>query len=444
MRRIALTAALLAGCSAEDSQGGTTCHCTPPIDPNYNIIALLPLTGPGARTGPEHLRAIQKGVADLESAGGLDRRITLHVIDAAVTSIDGNAERLAAQLDELTTADGARHVAAILTSTTDALTAAAPVALAERIPLFEISSGVGLDELMLPPGADRHYANALRPLCMPEPGVTAQLLAQRTEQAGWQRVFVVRGSQAHDRTHTRELRVGLAALGKASVIVNPVDVEMSNVGPFESYIDQAIAANAEVIYYHLDGDAPNLAFLQAAERQGFTGKIVTCGMARTSALLDAVDPGIAPYLSGGSATEGRLVFAMRGPVPGAGYDAFRTDFKTFSGFDADAFSPAGYDAAVLIGIGIAAAGTGEPASQAAITASASGGQNFGYGELAAALQAAKAGVDIDLDGASGPLDLTYDDVQGNRAVGRYYFESLVQRGPEEYAYAELTSPVEVR
>lgn len=438
MRKIAIATCLLAACGGDPE--------IDPIEANHNVVALLPLTGAFAGKGPEHLRAIQKGIADLEEAGGLDKPIKLHIIDAADNAIDVNAERLAAQIEELTTADGVQHVAAILSSTTGAMKGAAPTALTSGIPFFEISSGSGLDEVTLAMEADRNYSFALRPLCMPEPIVTADLIAAKSADPDWASVYVLRGSQAHDKMHTREIRTGMAALGKSSMVINPEDVEMPNEGPFESFIDQAIAVQAQVIYYHLNGDTYNLAFLRAAERQGFTGKIVTCGMARRPSLLNPTDPGISPYLSGGSGgnpgtgTEGRLFFAMRGPVPSTGYDSFKTDFKTFSGYDADTFSPSGYDAAVLIGLGIAAAGTSEPvALKDSIQAVASGGTKFGYGQLTDALAAAKAGTDIDLDGTSGSLDLAFDPVLGNVAVGRYYFETVMPNGAE-YKYETLSNP----
>jgi ABC-type branched-subunit amino acid transport system substrate-binding protein len=279
---------------------------------------------------------------------------------------------------------------------------------------------------------------------MPEPDVTAELLEARASSPGWGSIFVMRGSQAHDRMHTLELREGLTARGEGGRVLNATDVEMSNSGPFEPYIDMAIAAGAQVIYYHLNGDDYNLAFMQAAERQGYTGKIVTCGMARRPTLLHATDPGIAPYLSAGSATEGRLFFAMRGPVTSPSYDAFKADFLEFSGFQADTFSPAGYDAAVLVGLGLAAAGTSDGmALRQAIAESASAGTKYPYGQLPSALAAARGGGDIDYDGASGSLDFVTDSVLGNVSVGRYYIETVV-KPTQAYQFSTLTAPIEIR
>lgn len=435
MKVIIVASLIAAGCQSSEEVGD--------IADTHNVIALLPLTGSFAGKGPEHLKAIQKGFADLEAAGGLDKPIRVFVIDAANNDSNLAAERLATQLDELTLGPN-RHVAAIISSTTGAMKGSAPTALVEGIPYFEISSGSGLDEVTLTPEADRHYSFALRPLCMPEPDVTAELLAARASTPGWERIFVARGSQAHDKMHTRELRTAMTTRGQAPRIVNDTDVEMPNTGPFEAHIDAAIAAGADVIYFHLNGDSNNLAFLQAAERQGFTGKIVTCGMARSTTLLHATDPGVAPYLSSNKTDEGRLFFAMRGPVTNANYDAFKRDFLAYSEYSADTFSPAGYDAAVLIGLGIAAAKTSEAEPlRAAISASASVGKKVNYGELAVALRAAKAGEDIDYDGASGSLDLTFDDVLGNVAVGRYYIETMIKK-PSQYEYAQLVAPDDVR
>lgn len=416
------------------------------VTQSHNVIAVLPLTGPFAGKGPEHLKAIQMGVVHLEQAGGLDKPIRVFVVDAANNDSALAAERLALQLDELTIG-ATKHVAAIFSSTTGAMKGSAPTALLEKIPYFEISSGSGLDEATLTPEHDRSYSFALRPLCMPEPAVTAELFVGKASTAGWQRIFVMRGSQAHDKMHTRELRDSMTARGEAARIINPTDLEVPNAGPFEAHIDAAIAAGADVIYFHLNGDEPNLALMQAAERRGFTGKLVTCGMARRQELIHPTDPGIARYLSNASAAEGRLFFAMRGPVASNSYDAFKVDFQAFAGFDADPFSPAAYDAMVLIGLGIAAAGTSETSAlHQAITASAAGGTTYAYGRVDDALAAAKRGEDVDYDGASGSLALTSDDVLGNIAVGRYYFDTVVTSTDDSrpYEYTPLPAPTDVR
>lgn len=417
------------------------------ISASHNVIAVLPLTGSFAGKGPEHLKALQMAIVHLEEAGGLDRPIRLFIVDAANNDSALAAQRLELKLDELTLGK-TRHVAAVFSSTTGAMKGAAPAALLEKIPYFEISSGSGLEELPLEPQHDRSYAFGLRPLCLPEPVVTADLLAQRAALPGWQRVYVMRGAQPHDKMHTLKFRDGMTGLGQSQRILNATDVEMASASTFEADISAAMSAGAEVIYFHLNGDGPNLAFMQAAERRGFTGKLVTCGMARRSELIHPTDPGIAPYLSNASsAMEGRLFFAMRGPVESPSYSAFKTDFKTFSDFDADTFSPAAYDGMVLVGLGIAAAGTSETAPlHDAITSSASGGTKYPYGRLADALAAAKRGDDIDFEGASGSLDLRFDSMLGNVAVGRYYFDTVVTstESGTPFKYTALTAPVDVR
>lgn len=443
MHKIAIVTCLLAACGGDES-----------IDPeaNHNVIAVLPLTGSFAGKGFEHLSAIQKGIADIENAGGLDKPIKLYLIDGTNTDIELNAARLKTKLAELTTADGVQHVGAIMSSTTGAMKGAAPTALANAIPFFEVSSGSGLDEVTLALEADRSFSFGLRPLCMPEPIVAADLVAAKSADPDWSSVYVLRGKAAHDKMHTREYRSGMAALGKSSMIVNPEDVEMPNEGPFDSYLEAAVAAGAKVIYWHLNGDTYNLAFMRAAERAGFTGKLVTCGMARRDELLGVADPGIAPYLSGGAPNtgkagtgpEGRLYFAMRGPVPSTAYESFKTDFQAFSGYSADTFSPPAYDAMVLIGLSIAAAGSSEPAAlKETIQATSREGQKFGYGQITAALAAAKAGIDIDLDGTSGTLDLQYDAMLGNVSLGRYYIETVLPNGAE-YTFSQMTSPDSIK
>lgn len=447
MKKTATVALLLAACGDADPV-----VLEPPAQ-THNIIAVVPLTGTsaGVAKGTAYtVPAMQLAIEDLERAGGLDKPIKLHLIDAADNTSAVIAERLGTQIEMLTTSDGTRHVAAIITRGDTSLRAAAPTALAAGIPFFEVESGVGLDGVELPVEADQRYAYTLRPLCQHEAAMTADLFKSRQADRAWQRVFVIRGAHADDELHTRELRIGMAKQGLASAILNPEDYVVRDGEPFDDAIAAAAAAGADVLYWHMGGYTANREFLRAAEGHGFAGKLVTCGNARSGALLDY----IAPYASGGTpgaytagtSDEGRLFFAMRSPLSNAfATAALRPGYTQLANKWRAAVA---YDATTLIGLGIAAAGTSEPtALQAAIEASAQGGQKFGYGELAAALEAAKAGLDIDLDGASGPLDSSYDAVQGNRTPGRYYFETVGWTGSGPYRgydFLELASPVQVR
>lgn len=417
-----------------------------PVAEAYNVIALVPLTGAFAGKGPEHLKAMQFAVSNIERAAVLDKPIRIIALDIPDNDTAIGSERVKEEIEKLRV-DGTLHLTAIVSSTTAALKAAAPVALAQQIPHFEIASGSGLDEVTLKETDDRTYAFNPRPLCKPEPANTATFWVNKSVNPGWDKIFVMRGNQAHDKMHTREVRSSMLAKGKAAMILNEKDLEIPNTGPFEPGIEMAMAAGANVLYWHLNGDANNLAFIQAAERKGFTGKLVTCGMARSLGLIHPTDPGVAKYMSEGGdvAGEGRFYFAMRGPNVGPNLDAFSSEFSKFdaSVIQPDTFASPAYDSIVLLGLGLAKTkANASPALRSAIAEASAGGTKYNNMQVDAALKAAAGGQDVDYDGASGPADMLVDPVFGNTTINRYYIETVVPDGAGAYKYKTLDTPIE--
>lgn len=421
------------------------------FDESINVVALLPITGTFEAKGAEHQAAIRMAIRDLEAAGGLGRPIQLFVVDSTADS-EVAGQRLAAQLDALTSADGL-HVTGVISSTTSALKGAAPVALSLGIPHIEISSGSGLDEFqneLDPVDADPAYEFATRPLCMPEPAITAQFVASRNGQVGWQRVLLLRGNKGHDLMHTEMFRDALVTEGFTGTVLNQDDIVMDDIGvdgvTYETYFRMVKSMDADIVYYHLNGDEPNRDFILAAEREEYTGKIITCGMARSRQLLDPIAPGVADYMSDASDTEGRFFFAMRGPTDTSERDQFDADFLVYSGYEAETFSPSAYDAMTLLGLGIADAGwTDRAAIRDAMVRASAIGDGFVYGELEPALAQLRSGGDIDYDGISSDLDMQMDPVLGHLTIGRYYVETVVETGPNTWDYRKApASPDEER
>jgi hypothetical protein len=164
--------------------------------------------------------------------------------------------------------------------------------------------------------------------------------------------------------HTDIIRQRLAELGwQGTLLVSddeaPVDpVFGENKGDFildyeKGVFEQEIKAVVDAespdhLFFHLTGDTHNLRFLQDAQRAGFQGDVITCGMARSLALLDPDQNGdISEYL------ENRLYFAMRAPIPSADLDAFNTRYKEkYANFRLDEFTPSVYDAMMLVGLAV--------------------------------------------------------------------------------------------
>lgn len=390
------------------------CHRGPTSDSTLNVITVLPLSGNFAVNGEAHKAAIQMAIIDLQKKGSvLGKQFRAWPVDAGDT-IDACKARVQSVVDQLTVA-GKPNVVAIISSTATAHACSLPIALGLAIPHFEVSSGQETSEIGVT--GDFSFAFQPRALCMIEATLTGQFIASRPQ---WKHVALMRGTDEHDVMHTGMIRDALnAALGTAATtqLVGPADVVMASGIPYEQYLMQVMAASPapDAIFFHVRGDNSNQSFIAAAKRVAFPGAIVTCGMARKTQLLDPVDPGIVDYMGG------RFYFVMRGPVQSDNLSRFNADYQAFTG-NVDTFAPSAYDATMLLGLGIAAAGTTDGAKlRDAIRGVSSGGQKVNYGEADKALSLIAQGVDIDYDGASGPVDFRPD----NSVAGRYYVQEVM-------------------
>lgn len=389
------------------------CHSTPSSSDTLNVITVLPLSGNFAVNGEAHKAAIQMAIIDLQKGGSiLGKQFRAFPVDAG-DAVDACKARVQSVVDQLTVA-GKPNVVAIISSTATAHACSLPTALSLKIPHFEVSSGQGTTEIGVT--GDFSFAFQPRALCMLEATLTGQFIASQPQ---WRHVALMRGTDEHDVMHTGMIRDALnAALGATATtaMVGADDVVMASGTPYEQYIMQAMAASPapDAIFFHLRGDNSNQSFIAAAKRVAFPGAIVTCGMARKTQLLNPVDPGIVDYMGG------RFYFVMRGPVQSDNLTRFNADYNAFTG-KIDTFAPSAYDATMMLGLGIAAAGTTDGATvRDAIRSVSSGGQKVNYGETEQALSLIAQGVDIDYDGASGPVDFRAD----NSVAGRYYVEQV--------------------
>lgn len=415
--------------------------CRRPDDADFrqtnNVIAVLPLTGPFASKGDEHKLAIQMALRDLEVAGPIRRRpFQVFLVDAgATTECESRLREQVARLTE----GGRLHLVGLLSSTTGAFKCGLKGAAGLGVPHVEVSSGSALDEVLGDKATEASgTAFSTRPLCMPEPLVTARFVTAR--QSTWQRVVFMRGSEPHDTMHTGMLRSELPLQGYTGSIVGEQpsgdDIVVAQ-KPYDPYLQRVmtLTPRPDVIYYHLNGDLNNLDFLKAAQRVGYPGRIVTCGMARADVLLDNVKQGgLTSYLAGAPVGgvglgDGRLFFMMRGPIPSPALDRFSRDFEAFAGLKAEPFTSAAYDGAMLLGLGLAASVDDSlGAIAAAVPLVSRGGTKVFYGDARRAREFAESGIDLDYDGASGDVDQTLDSKLGFVVRGRFFVERIAPAG----------------
>ncbi len=452
MNRILLMASAMVGFSAVGCQ-----DALPDQDPaKYeNIVVALPFSGTFAFKAEEHKSAMLMAVERFEAAGGKPNRpLRLLFVDVSGDSAAAKAAMEAAMAS--LTVNGNTSVASIISSSTGAMKAAVPFALQYKVPHMEVSSGSGFDELdattrglLDQPGANEQFF-APRPLCLPEPEFTADFVFQRQNQeAGWDKVGVINAGEAHDVMHEKFF---VSEMQKRQTGFTPlVNINLKTaMKTVKQAIGEAMAAGVNVLYFHITGDAANIAFFQAARDLNYQGKIVTCGMARIPDVLRVGDPDVSPYLTG------RLYFQMRGLPDTSGLRTFNNDLRSYvqKGGETDIFSASAYDAAMMMGLGLQyASAKNIPLGQALLAVATGEGTNQltvgPDGVTSDVIAALKRGEDINYQGASSTLEFTPmhpvapngHDHFGYMTRGLYYVEQIERVDANTYQYRALSSPV---
>lgn len=420
-----------------------------------NVVVALPFSGTFAFKAEEHKSAMLMAVERFESAGGRPNRpVRLLFVDVSGDAAAATAAMQTAMAS--LTVNGNTSISSIISSSTGAMKAVVPFALQYKVPHMEVSSGSGFDELdattrglLGQPGANEQFF-APRPLCLPEPEFTADFVFQRqSQEAGWDKVGVINAGDAHDVMHEQFF---ISEMKKRLTSFTPlVDINLKTAMKTDKQaIAEAIAAGVNVLYFHITGDAKNIAFFQAARDLNFQGKIVTCGMARIPDVLRVGDPDVSPYLAG------RLYFQMRGLADTSGLRTFNDDLRSYveKGGETDIFSASSYDAAMMISLGLQyAAAKSMPLGQAILAVSTGEGTNQlsvgPDGVNADVIAALKRGEDINYQGASSTLEFTPmhptapngHDHFGYMTRGLYYVEQIERVDANTYQYRALSSPV---
>ncbi|MEQ1569393.1 MAG: hypothetical protein ABMA64_27395 [Myxococcota bacterium] len=445
MRSLLIGLALTSGCGPAADTGGDAL-----------LLAVLPYTGKWEDKGLLHENAVRMAMEDL-IASGLQEAYGGSFKVVTVNSGDGIDVVEAAVRDVVAGPNGDK-ILGILSSTGDAHEGAARVAVELGVPHYEVSNGAADEEFLDP--ADwpdtLGYLLSARALCNYEAVYTAQFIASNFPGAS---VALIRGNEVHDKMHTAVIRTELAALGFTGTVIesqdpalvgevdpgNRQDFEVSyddlNYGGIEVPLTDLVTTHApDVLFFHVRGDGPNLRFLQDTERAGFTGEIVTCGMARTSTLIDPNENGLlSDYLVGHDTPQDvdRFHFVMRGAIPSARLDTFKAEYKERFEMDADTFTPAAYDATVMWALGVLAASEPERelVLQSIVDASREG-ELGSRDDLSALIERVAGGFDLDYDGVSGPMD-----VRDDRSVPGYYFiERVIPGEAGAYGYEKLGDP----
>ena len=387
------------------------------VENDINVILMLPLTGSFQARGELHKSAIQMAFADLTEQGDLidGRPLRVWLVDS--TSDPAEADRrLRTFIDQqLTSEDGnTRYVNAIISSSEPAQIGSLPVALELEIPHFEISSGSRWD--LFVDAADTR-AHELAFMAQAVSNQEALFVADYINTVDvWEKLIIMRGTGTADALHTNLLRARLAQIGWSGTILNAQDIIMEYDGePWRSHLSSVDSqpVKADVIYFKLTGDRHVRDYLGDAKLVDVFSNLVSSGTTIDEELLDSVNPGIIDFL------DLNYSFAVRSPVSESlgndNLERFKQDFAEFTGAeDYELWAPSAYDAAMVLGLGIIAAGTTDGYQIAdAIEQISRGGSPINYGDTATAVQSARVGSDLDYQGASGSFDIRDDSIEGS-------------------------------
>ncbi|MCB9688574.1 MAG: ABC transporter substrate-binding protein [Alphaproteobacteria bacterium] len=441
----------VAGCSGGTEDGSSD---------EAVLLAVLPYTGKYELKGVLHENALRMALEDAIS-NGIQEALGTKLTVVSVNSGDGKDVVVAALREILDGPDGDK-VMGMISSTKDAHKGAVDIALEYGLLDLEVSDGSHDDEFI--DWADYtdeqlRYLISTRALCNYEAVYTAQFIMEKYPTG---KIALIRGNDIHDLMHTAVIRETLRDLGFQGTVIesndpnqagyenpdNRQDYEVSYddlsaggvVGTLQPIVDQA----PDAVFFHVAGDGPNLRILQDLKATGFSNGIVTCGMARTSELIDNNSNGLmSDWLVGHDAlADDRFHFVMRGAKSSDRLTAWKEEYKTRYEVDADTFTPAAYDATMLWTLGMARAG--KPFDRKAVLDAvwdvSSGGTMVSRDDLADLIgKAADPSVDIDYDGVFGPMDIRED----RTVEGVYYIERVIGNGDGSYGYEKLSTPAPV-
>jgi len=342
--------------------------------------AILSMTGQLANIGAEQAQAAQLAVEEINRGGGvLGAKLSLLTKDDASESARGQAAA-----SELIAAGVPALFGAIASQITlDISTVTIPAGIVQ---ISGSSTSPALTTV-----ADSGF---LSRTCSSD-ALQGKLLADRARVKGFSKVAIIHLPGAYGD--------GLSATFAASYLSGTVTKNVQYVEKQPSYtslLSDILADSPDAILliaYPADGAQIIKDYTTSFAAKGtfwfFTDALEDTGF------LDAV--GASNFTFPHEATGGATPIGPR-------YDAYATAYKTRWGTESGAgtFSANVYDAVYLTALAIQAAGKSDgPSIRDALPAVSTGGTVYAAADFAAAATAARAGQDVNYEGASGPVDL---------------------------------------
>jgi branched-chain amino acid transport system substrate-binding protein len=360
--------------------------CRAPEEPAVQLGALLSTSGYVAGIGSDMLRAAALAVDDVNAAGGL-----LGGQVAIVNENDNTDDEMARQAAQA-------HVDAGTTALVGGASSASSMAAAEvATPAGVVMVSPYSTSPMLTEFDDDGYLFRT----VPSDALGGALMAQRARGHGLERAAVIYAPGAYGEGMAARFEEEFVARGGSLTDkVAYVEGQASYVELLESVLNNdpdMIALPAYPIDAAVLVADYNATFLASHPVMFFFGD------------------GLATEEFIGNVGAGGFSFPHEGLVPhaeGPQFATFASSFERTHGFAPYAYLACAYDAAMVILLAMEASGsTDSTAVRDQLPQVSSGGSLVGPGDVAGALAAARAGEDIDYQGASGEIDFdTYGDV----------------------------------
>lgn len=347
------------------------------------IGAVIPLSGALASFGPRFQVAAQLALDEINGAGGaLGRRVELIVRDSGTNPVQG--------VQSATDLVNVNKVQAIFGAAASGVT----------IPIASVT--VPAQVVLISPSATSPAITNLRDndfvfrTAPPDTlqGIVLADLAFRVK--GYRRIAIIARNDAYGAGLADVLKTQFTARGGT---VTATALYETNVTDFSAQIAAARAGTPEAISLITFDEGE--ALITQMVRAGATNFDLLVDGNKNQDLIDRLVKSI-----GTAPLEGKVGTAPA-LAPGAGGDAFAKAYRARLNEDPFVFTPHSFDALAILCLAIQAAGKYEgPAIRDNLRKVANPpGDVFSVGGLGKALEAIKAGRDVNYEGASGSVDL---------------------------------------
>jgi ABC-type branched-subunit amino acid transport system substrate-binding protein len=409
---VAVTACGSGGSSSSSSAaGGQTLH----------FVSFNPFSGADANFGPEINSGCLSAVYQINKAGGvLGNQLNCVTVDTKGDPADAvpAASRMLATTSNLV---------GVLGPSSDEATATVPVIGRSKVPMFADTG-----ESVWDTNTNAYFHRLIAP-----DDSTGVALAAWAQKKGYKRGAAVFGSDIGAQGSVPSLMSAFPKTGGSIVINEKLTLDKSS---YQTEVQQVLATHPDVIFTEADPPTAAAFFSEYQQAAGTLPPIVGTNVTVLSDWLTAVS---------GSVGKSQLEAALIGvqpysPPSGPGWEGFNQGLMNAAGvttpqtWSTNYYTMTMYDSAVLMALGMVAAGSTDPATYDPFILKVANGSTVVH-TYADGVTALKAGQTIRYVGASGTINFNkYQDSLGDFEGAKY----VAATG--QVALADTLSPQAIR